>query len=107
MLVSALLRSAQKSLLCSVEIWLLRTVVLVEPGVAVGVVVPVAEFAGWVEEIELELGVSAARFEDSANVAEFHPDGGTEEYGGRYERSSEAPASFRAWVCQRVSQMGL
>lgn len=59
-----------------------------------------------VEEIELELGVSAARFEDSANVAEFHPDGGTEEYGGRYERSSEAPVSFRAWVCQRVSQMG-
>lgn len=55
MLVSALLRSAQKSLLCSVEIWLLRTVVLVEPGVAVGVVVPVAEFAGWVEEIELEV----------------------------------------------------
>ena len=31
MLVSALSRSAQKSLLCSVEIWLLRTVLLVEP----------------------------------------------------------------------------
>ena len=46
MLVSALSRSTQKSLLCSVEIWLLRTVVLVEPELVVGVVDPVDEFAG-------------------------------------------------------------
>ena len=59
-----------------------------------------------VEEIELELGVSAARFEDSANVAEFRPDGGVEEYGGRYERTTPAPPGFREWVCQKISQMG-
>ncbi|MCA9781567.1 MAG: hypothetical protein KC800_32840 [Candidatus Eremiobacteraeota bacterium] len=46
-----------------------------------------------------------ARYEDSANVAEFRPDGVIEEYGGRYERESRARIFFRDWVLRKVGEM--
>ncbi len=55
--------------------------------------------------LSVDNGQPHARYEDSANVAEFHPDGTIEEYGGRYERESKARITFRDWVIQRVEEM--
>ena len=46
-----------------------------------------------------------ARYEDSANVAEFRSDGVIEEYGGRYERETRARVFFRDWVLRKVVEM--
>lgn len=48
--------------------------------------------------LKLALGEASARYEDSANWAEFLPDGMVEEYGGRYERVVLARMTFRQWV---------
>jgi hypothetical protein len=55
--------------------------------------------------LNLGNGVAHARYEDSANVAEFHPTGTIEEYGGRYERDIKARITFKDWVIQRVGEM--
>lgn len=46
-----------------------------------------------------------ARYEDSANVAEFRPDGVIDAYGGRYEHETRAQMSFRDWVRSQIRQM--
>lgn len=46
-----------------------------------------------------------ARYEDSANIAEFHPDGTIEEYGGRYEHEHKARITFHDWVVLKVEEM--
>lgn len=46
-----------------------------------------------------------ARYEDSANVAEFRSDGVIEEYGGRYEHETRARIHFRDWALQKIEEM--
>ncbi len=46
-----------------------------------------------------------ARYEDSANVAEYRPDGTIDSYGGRYERTERSRVSFATWVKERVKEM--
>lgn len=59
-----------------------------------------------IEEIQLEQKAAEARWEDGANVAEFHADRRVEEYGGRYDRDSRWNSGFRDWVLDRIAQMG-
>jgi len=56
-------------------------------------------------EIRVWPDLARARYEDSANVAEFRPDGVIEEYGGRYERETKARLFFRDWVLQKLEEM--
>lgn len=44
--------------------------------------------------LKLFKGIAHARYEDTANVAEFHANGVIEEYGGRYEREFRARISL-------------
>lgn len=55
--------------------------------------------------LKLWPGQARARYEDSANVAEFLPSGVVEEFGGRYEREVLARKTFRQWVLDRLAEM--
>lgn len=55
--------------------------------------------------LKLWPGQARARYEDSANVAEFLPSGVVEEYGGRYEREELADKTFRQWVLDKLQEM--
>lgn len=55
--------------------------------------------------LKLEHAIPEAKWEDGANVKEFHADGTIDEYGGRYERSFRAKVNFEDWVRQILSEM--
>ncbi|MBS2038592.1 hypothetical protein JST97_26670 [bacterium] len=57
------------------------------------------------ETLELSHRKAEAKWEDSANVAEFHADNTLDEYGGRYERESRYPGSFQDWVLEAIRKM--
>lgn len=58
-----------------------------------------------IASLKLQRGRAEAKYEDGANVAEFHRDNRLEEYGGRYERESRYPHSFRHWVLARIQEI--
>ena len=58
-----------------------------------------------IESLDLAQRVAEGKWEDGANVAEFHQDNRLEEYGGRYDRESRYPGSFRDWVLECIRQM--
>ena len=61
--------------------------------------------AGATMTLKVSNGKAHARYEDTANVAEFHPNGVIEEYGGRYERDVRARITFADWVITQVRGM--
>ncbi len=58
-----------------------------------------------IAELDLHHHKAQARYEDGANVAEFLPDNSLEEYGGRYERESRYPHSYKHWVISTIEAM--
>lgn len=58
-----------------------------------------------IAHLDLHHHIAQARYEDGANVAEFLPDNTLEEYGGRYERESRYPHSYKHWVISTIEAM--
>ncbi|MFN8608518.1 MAG: hypothetical protein U0931_13355 [Vulcanimicrobiota bacterium] len=59
-----------------------------------------------IESLDLSHQLAEGKWEDGANVAEFHPDNSLDEYGGRYERESRYAGTFRDWVEDCIQRMG-
>jgi hypothetical protein len=55
--------------------------------------------------LKLSDRVAGARYEDSASVSVYRPDGIIEDYSGRYDHESPACTGYRKWVQARLRQM--